>query len=315
MDETRQNPDTLIFRQPWWLDAVAPGRWGEVVVNKGGELAARLPYVLKERFGLTVLTMPPLTQTLGPWLRPSEGKYAKRLAVEKDLLAELIDKLPPHDRFSQSFHFSITNWLPFYWRGFSQTTRYTYRLEDLGDGDKLWDEFAENVRRAVRKAEKTVSVHADLDIDEFIKLNELTFSRQKMETPYTRDLVRRLDAACAERKARKIFYAIDSGGRVHAAVYIVWDRDSAYNLMLGSDPETRGSGASTLVMWDAIKFAATVTRSFDFEGSMIESVERSFRSYGARQVPYFHISRVSRRMRILGACREIVNAIGGRRGI
>jgi hypothetical protein len=297
--------DTLIFRQPWWLNAVAPGAWDEVRVTRGDELAARMPFVRAKRAGMTSLVMPPLTQTLGPWLRRTEAKYATRLANEKDLMTKLIEKLPHHDRFSQSFHFSITNWLPFYWQGFSQTTRYTYRLEDLTDTEKLWSGFAENVRRAVRKAEKAVKTRSDLEVEEFIKLNDLTFSRQGMRSPYSPDLVRRIDAACAERNARKIFFAEDASGRIHAAVYIIWDGESAYNLMLGSDPEVRGSGASTLVMWEAIKFAATVTGSFDFEGSMIESVERSFRSYGARQIPYFHISRVSRRMRLLRAGVEL----------
>jgi hypothetical protein len=298
--------DGHIFRRPWWLDAVAPGRWEEVTVKKGEELVARLPFVAEKRFGLTSLVMPPLTQTLGPWLRPSEAKYAKRLANEKDLMTELIEKLPPHDRFSQSFHFSVTNWLPFYWKGFDQTTRYTYRLEDLSDPDLLWSGFAENVRRAVRKAEKAVITRTDLEVDEFIKLNELTFSRQGMKSPYSPGLVKRIDAACAEHGARKIFFAEDAAGKVHAAVYVIWDGASAYNLMLGSDPEVRGSGASSLVMWEAIKFASTVTGSFDFEGSMIESVERSFRSYGAKQVPYFHISRLSRRMSVLRAGMDLL---------
>jgi hypothetical protein len=305
MKDKKTSADTLIFRQPWWLDAVAPGAWGEVAVEKGGELAARMPFVRIKRAGLVTLGMPPLTQTLGPWLRPSAGKYATRLAVEKGMMTELIEKLPEHDRFAQSFHFSITNWLPFYWRGFEQTTRYTYRLEDLTDPDKIWSEFAENVRRAVRKAEKAVSVSEDMSVQEFIELNDQTFSRQGIKSPYPAGLVKRIDAACAEHAARKIFVARDGRGRTHAAVYIIWDEDSAYNLMLGSDPEIRGSGASSLVMWEAIKFAATVTKSFDFEGSMIESVERSFRSYGARQVPYFHVSRMSRRMRLLRAGREI----------
>jgi len=301
--------DHAIFRQPWWLDAVAPGRWNEVVVKKGEELAARLPYVVGKRAGLTFLEMPPLTQFLGPWLRPSEAKTARRLASEKDLMTELIQGLPRFDHFRQNFHHSITNWLPFYWKGFTQTARYTYRLEDLSDFDKLWSEFAENVRRAVRKAEKGLAVRADLGIEDFIRLNELTFSRQGTKMPYSSDLVRRLDSACAERGVRKMFFAEDAEGCVHAALYIIWDSEAAYNLMLGSDPDVRGSGASTLVMWEAIKFASTVTKAFDFEGSMIESIERSFRSYGASQVSYSQVSRMSRRMRFLQSCRGMLGAL------
>lgn len=63
--------------------------------------------------------------------------------------------------------------------------------------------------------------------------------------------------------------------------------------MLGADPRYRSSGAASLTMWEAIKFAATVTKRFDFEGSMIEPIEQFFRSFGAVQKPYFTISKVS----------------------
>ena len=55
-----------IFQQPWWLEVVAPGQWGEVVVKRGEEVAARMPNVNKKKYRLTALTMPPLTQTKGP---------------------------------------------------------------------------------------------------------------------------------------------------------------------------------------------------------------------------------------------------------
>jgi hypothetical protein len=55
-----------IFQQPWWLEAAAPGRWGEVTVNEGGKIVGRLPYVVKRKFGVKIISMPMLTQTLGP---------------------------------------------------------------------------------------------------------------------------------------------------------------------------------------------------------------------------------------------------------
>src|SRR5690606_13716638 len=83
----------------------------------------------------------------------------------------------------------------------------------------------------------------------------------------------------------------DGGGRQHAGVYIVWDSESAYYIMGGGDPELRNSGATSYCMWEAIRFSATVSRRFDFEGSMIEPVERFFRAFGAELTPYFQISR------------------------
>ena len=302
---------TSIFQQPWWLDAVAPGAWSAVEIRRGGELKARLPYVVDRRMGLTLLRQPLLTPFLGPWIRPSEGKYATQLAHQKELYTELIEQLPAHDYFSQHFHYSVENWLPFYWKGFQQTTRYTYVIDNLTDLDYIWLEFQENIRREIRKASKRLRVHSEYGIDKFLEVNELTFSRQGLPLPYSRAFVRRLDDACSARSARKIFFAEDDGGRVHAAAYIVWDERSAYYLMGGGDPELRTSGATSLVLWEAIKFSHQVSRRFDFEGSMIEPVERFFRAFGARQVPYFSVSRCSRRMRVLMSARDMMKALVG----
>ena len=296
----------VMFHEPWWLDAVAPGEWRETKVVRNGELLASMPYLAARGRLFTSLTMPPITKSLGPWLRPSSAKYARRLAQEKDLLEELIGQLPPHDYFAQNFHYSVTNWLPFYWAGFQQTTRYTYILEDLADPGMVWNGLTQSIRTDVRKAERKVSIRTDLGLDHFLDINALTFAKQGSPLPYTRELVARVDAAAARRGQRKMYFAEDAEGRTHAAAYIVWNEQAAYYLMGGADPALRNSGATSLLLWQAIQDAAEVTESFDFEGSMIESIERFFRGFGATQKPYFHVWRMSRRRRALWHARQLL---------
>lgn len=282
-----------LFSQAWWLDALAgEGRWDVALVEKNGQIEASMPYVMRKRFGRIILGHPPLTQTLGPWIRDVDGKHASRLARQKDLMQQLIAALPRYDHFSQNWHFRQTNWLPFYWLGFTQTTYYTYRLSMISDQQKLWNSFRENIRREIRKAERRyqLMVRTDLGVHAFLQLNAQTFKRQGHNIPYSKNLVARLDDACVERHARRIFIAEDAQGRAHAGIYLVWDHNSAYYLMGGGDPELRTSGATSLCMWEAIKFASSVTKSFDFEGSMIEPIERFFRAFGAEQTPYFAVS-------------------------
>jgi len=283
-----------IFSRAWWLDAVCADAWDVCIVEKGGEVVASMPYHFKEnRVGMLFIPHPPETQTMGPWLRQTNAKYANRLGKEKDLLTALIEQLPEFAYFKQNWHHAQMNWLPLYWLGFQQTTRYTYRLPDLSDLDAVWVGFRENIRGDIRKASNRfkLTVRDDLSIDDFFALNVKTFARQGISPPHSISFIQRLDAACVANHSRKIFLAEDEQGRHHACVYIVWDEQSAYYLMGGGDPELRASGAASLCMWEAIQFAATVTKSFDFEGSMIESVERFFRAFGAVQTPYFSITK------------------------
>lgn len=298
-----------LFEKPWWLDAVAPKKWKEIKVEKSGEVVARMPYVFEKRKGFILIKMPPLTQTLGPWLRPSKAKYAKQISEQKDLQMDLIDKIPKFDSFSLDFHYSLTNWLPFYWRGFEQTTRYTYIIEDLTDIGRVWEGLLPKIRTDIKKAKNRfkLKIRTDLGIDIFLENNEMTFRRQGIKVPYSEELLRRVDSACERESARKIFFAVDKNGRIHASAYIVWDENSAYYLMGGSDPELRSSGATSLCLWEAIDFASTVTERFDFEGSMMESVERYFRGFGAVQKPYFRIYK--QESKLLGLYKNTKNVI------
>jgi hypothetical protein len=275
---------------------------------------------MSAKFGIRSITMPLLTQTMGVWIRYPKGqKYASRLSLEKKLMTELIDQLPRIDYFRQSFHYSIKNWLPFYWRGFQQTTRYTYVLDDLSDMDRVWGAMSGRVRTDIRKARKQLTIGDDLGLDAFRDVNGLTFKRQNRELPYPKDLMQRLDSACEAHSVRRMFFAQDADGRVHAAIYLVWDQESAYYLLSGSDPALRSSGATSLLLWEAIQFASEVTHKFDFEGSMIEPIERSFRSFGGRQQPYFSIFKGTRsptvkvRTGLKSCIRKVARAVGIRK--
>lgn len=298
-----------IFQTAEWLDIAAPDAWSASEVCRDGKVIARLPFCQKQRKGLTLLVMPPFIHYLGPSMVSLPGKYPKQLSQQKELLNELIDGLPPHDFFFQKCHYSFNNWLPFSWKGFTQTTGYTYTLPDLSDVSVIWDGFQENIRREIRKAEKKVSVSTIEDMEPVYKLSQLTFQRQGIPWSYSWDVFRDFDLRCSTQSNRKIFLATDDEGRHHAAVYIIWDDRSAHYIFGGSDPDLRTSGAMSLVLWEAIKFAATVTKEFDFVGSMNESIERFFRGFGARQTPFFILTRMSRRMKVLMAAKDMMNAI------
>jgi len=291
------NEDLIpLFSKDWWLDAVVGiDRWDVALVFRDGKIIASMPYIIKNRFGLQLCTLPELTQYLGPWIKPSQAKYAKMLGQQKDIMTDLIEQLPRFDYFLQNWDYKQTNWLPFYWKGFQQTTNYTYVIDDMSSLDVVWSNFQEKIRTDIKKSTNRYNL-TFLDnpsIDDFIRLNKKVYERKNIKSPHSEQTFINLDKACAPRNARKIFIAVDEDGRPHAGVYIVWDKNSAYYLLSGSDPELRNSGATSLCLWEAIRFASTVTKEFNFEGSMIEPVERFVRGFGAKQKLVFNISKTT----------------------
>lgn len=301
----KQEPTIPIFSRDWWLDAVCgENSWNVALVEKDGKIVGSMPYYLKKRFGLSLSTQPPLTQTLGPWIRKSNAKYAKVLAYQKNVMTKLIDQIPFFDYFNQNWHYSNTNWKPYYWKGYDQTTYYTYVLSFQKNEKQIWDDFDTRVRTDIRKSTNrfALKVREDVDIESFIVLYNKTFERQGIKAPCSNELIRRLDQSCHKLDCRKILIAQDENGRHHAGAYIVWDDNSAYYLLGGGDPELRNSGAASLVLWESIRFASTVTENFDFEGSMTEPIERFFRGFGGEQKLIFNISKTASKIIQLWQC-------------
>lgn len=293
-----QESSIPVFSQAWWLDAVAGDAWDVALLEQEGVVVASLPYVIRTRLGLTLIGQPILTPNLGPWLRSGEARSARRLAKEKNLLQGLYQLLPAFAQYNQNWYCERNNWLPLYWMGYEQSTRYTYRIEQLEDLEVVWGGFDTNIRTDIRKAENKFSlqVRTDCSIEIFLALNKKVFERQSLAVPYSKDVVLAIHAAAQSQNACKLFVAVDEQGRQHAGVFILWDSNSAYYLLGGGDPDLRNSGATSLCMWRAIQFAATVTKKFDFEGSMIEPVERFFRGFGASQAPYSVITKTNSRL-------------------
>lgn len=303
----RSSNDIPIFSMDWWLDITAgDSNWDVSVVESGGEIIASLPYYRTKKYGCEMIRMPELTPAMGVWIRyPSDQKYATRLAYEKETFTKLIDNLPDFDSFYQHFHWSVTNWMPFHWKGFTQSTDYTYLLEDTSDLDTLFSGFRENIRREIRKAQKQLTVEQSDDIAKFYQVQCKTYQRQNLKPPHTFEFLKKLDDACKSRGCRAMWFASDSEGQIHSVIYVVWDSKYVYYLMGGGDPTLRTSGAMSLLMWKAIQEASRLSRQFDFVGSMFESIDRFFRGFGAVQKPYFQLSKTNGKlMRVVWLAKE-----------
>jgi hypothetical protein len=116
-----------------------------------------------------------------------------------------------------------------------------------------------------------------------------TFQRQNQSITQDINVLGRLIEVCRQRGQGDLWGGYDREGRLHAAVFVVWQKSSAYYIAGGGDPALRASGAHSLVMWETIRQVSSYTDTFDFEGSMLPGVERFFREFGAVQMPFFTI--------------------------
>jgi len=277
------------FVRSWWLQAV--GGTVEILgYFKGGNLVAGIPLYSEKRLGITVHTMPKLTQTLGPVIAPSAGKQVAAIWQEMEVLSAFAKELSKLRVFFQAFHPSLHNWSPFYWNGFSQTSRAT-QVVDLSAPDKLSERMAKGARRHIRKAERLAITIEPCRPEQLWQAEEKSFSRQGMKVPHLVQYLRALNDAAQANHAGGCFGAFDRERRMHCACFIVWDHNRAYTVASGADPELRDSGAHSLLTLHLARLAAEHAPVLDFAGSMLQPVELFLRSFGATQVAYNWIMR------------------------
>lgn len=279
--------DLPLFMQDWYLDAVClDGTWEVAIVEEKGKIVASMPYFLKQKMGFRYSTIPLHVKHLGPYLIPEK----RNLKSEHLLYAALIEQLPKTAHFIQDFAPMVTNWLPFFWKGYQQTVRYTYILE-LIDLEKVYQNFNKSIKRNIKKAEKTVRIDHEISLEDYYQVNKMSFDRQGIPIFYSLDSLQRLDRVLKEKKNREIFVARDEEGNIHGVCYLIWDQTRSYFHIGGINPDFRNSGAYILLTWAAIRYTKEVLQLpiFDFAGSMLESVEPLRRQFGAKQVAYFRV--------------------------
>lgn len=287
----------FFLRFNWYNSLFSENEWDVVVEEQNDKVVGFLPYYVVKKVNFKVIAPPALTPYQGVWLDYNdEQKYTNRLSFEKKIITSLISKLPKVDSFKQKFYPEYTNWLPFYWKDFSQTTRYTYILKNNSNTTDLFANFRENIRREIRKAEKTLSISILDKVDELFHLKVKTYQEKKENYPFTLSVLNKAFKYCKTNNCGELLVAKDADGNIHSIVLYVWDNNSAYYLHGVTNPDFKTSGSMSLLLWEAINRSFQKTQKFNFEGSMMEPIERYFRAFGGVQTPYFEISKTSSKL-------------------
>lgn len=309
----KQHGDIPVFSSPWWLDCTAgEGNWDVILVEDDGLIVCSFPYVINKGRIHTSLSMPSVTQKLGPYIvypEAQKNEY-KRIEYENYIFECIISALPKYDLFNINFDCKYRNWLEFYWNGFQQTSRYTYRIEDLKE-NTWFDAFEKSKKKKIKKGEKQFYFKQDLDVDAFYNYFEEVIKSRNEEVVYNRDFFRKLYSSVYEKKAGKSFYCLDKEtGAIAAIKFLVWDSETAYDIIGIRKKEYNSSGSTEYLTYKCVEFCSAFVDCFDFEGSMVKGVEDAYRGYGTRQTEYYNISKDNRNLvLLLSDCKKVLNRI------
>ncbi|MBP7462126.1 MAG: GNAT family N-acetyltransferase, partial [Candidatus Delongbacteria bacterium] len=168
---------------------------------------------------------------------------------------------------------------------------YTYHI-DLKDRteEQIFQRMSDDRRNDIRKAVRD-GLHTEplTNPDVMYQLVCDTYSRQSKSIPT--QLLHKILYQFA-RPENSFGYLTLNESAPCAAAFCIHDAHTAYYLLGGHYRENRHHGAGPLAVWECIKKSRDLGLStFDFEGSMIQPIERYFRGFGGKLVSYYTINK------------------------
>jgi len=282
----------MLFHKSFWLEA-SENEFNIIGCFTGEELRAGMAIGIDTNMiGKNIVTNPVLSPYSGIIYEEKRGKRVTYNSNKKKMTEEIINYVEErYNNFSLNLSFKITDVQPFIWNNFNCEVKFTYVLT-ISDLDKVWKKMDSGTRRSIKKAQKDkLSVKKHDNFDTMLNLVKMSYNRQNMTIENFKSAAKRYFNILNTRDCCKNFVCYDKDDRPIGGVFIVWDNKRSYYLLGGYDPEHGHHGATSLAMWEAIKYTSQTLDldQFDFEGSMVKSIERFFRKFGGELTPYYKI--------------------------
>jgi Acetyltransferase (GNAT) domain len=259
-----------------------------IVKSDNSELLAPYPYSLYQGIALA------------PLAEHGHSVVSKRLKIISGLADALSKNYPQH---SICLHPSLTDLRGFKWCNYNAPENGIYQISLSYTGvihlDRFanFEEFLPSIRAARRqdakKAEKAgLRIELSDDVNEFIHLYELTFSRQGIASDGLQlAKIYRNVRTVLETGLGQILVARSATGKAVAAIVTASDPSCCYYLFGATDPAFRYTGANSALLLHAIQeMMQSNKKSFDMVG--VNSPQRGdFKtSFNAEPVPFFELT-------------------------
>jgi len=293
--------DIPLFMQDWYLDIVCNKQWDVLIFSKDNDCVAFFPYYIYKKYSFSSIRPAMFSPHQYPILNQDYlTKHPKILTHNHTLyhfeneiseyFASALDKM----NLSACFFSTTTDFLsitPFVWHRFSACARFTYVL-DLTN-ENIINFFSNTLKRRIRKAERELVIsRKEWDLKQIYSVLKTTFTRQKTAIPYSFELFTNIVTTCVKNNCGKLFVCTDKEDNILSVLFMAWDNECAYSLIVGSNYDNQQRDAGTLTQYISIMYAQQIgKKKYDFEGSMLRGVENFFQQFGAERKIYISLTK------------------------
>ncbi|MEX0811796.1 MAG: hypothetical protein WD048_06240 [Chitinophagales bacterium] len=269
--------NSLPYGYTWYLDNVAE-TWDGLVL---GDYRAVMPLPWNKKLKWKYIYTPIFAQQLGVFsLKP----------ISQNLLKLFIDAIPEEFALvDQNINFMN----PFLRSDFQRWEKTNLELSLQNDYESIRKNYSKNTLRNLKKAEKN-----QLRITNNVKPETLV-SFFKTHIGQNLDFMRNADYHTLHRIIyQSMHYGMAGTYGVYskenhlvATAYFIYGKSRMINLLPASNDYGKSIGAMTQLYDYIIRANCEKKFTLDFEGSMIPSIARYYKGFGAEAVKYWQIKR------------------------
>ena len=267
------------------MEAVCHGKRWDVALayDDGHRVIGALPYLWGKKMGLRYVVQPQLTQYNGPWYASEAWRRQADLQF-RDHLKSLRLAL-----YQQNFSPRLSEVAD--WPGYTVARRVTYRIEDISDPQRVFEDFDKSRRqRQIRRAEKVLAPDAGITPSQFAQFHTHYWQTRGQKDLLSVDFMVRVIETSLQRSQGILIGVRDGEGVLQGARFVAFDENCGYALLSALHPR-HPNGTSALLFWLILQQLSGRCKSFDFEGSMDRNIAFSYSLYGAKPSPYVQLTR------------------------
>ncbi len=281
------------YGEPYWLDLAssAPNKgWESIVIEQDGEVQLAMAYHYVRKYGFKILIQAQLTSHTFLYL---SDQAKADTTLRNSLFAQLSAKLKNNGIdfaiFRSEKDFQYTNELKKHGYGIKKLR--TYVVKDHNDRDELLKMFHQMKRRAVKKALKNLNLKInDCTPEQYYDFYGECLKSKGKTIDFKKNWF--LPLFCEAYKRGNItFFSIYSQNELHSILCCVHDHEYAYAVTYAISEAGSRSGASAMMMFEAIDFFRNRGLHFDFEGGNFPNYANSYSKFATQETPVYSIFR------------------------
>jgi hypothetical protein len=282
-----------VFNSPAWLKSYGNNLRLLGLFNNDQKLFGAFFIYIQKKAGITRFRSAPYTPHCGLFFHNPSKNRSSVNSFNKEVMECIVNYLHANEPGLLTLAFSprFNDLQYFNWSGYKVVPNYTYQIDLSHSIEEISKDFDPKNRNVISKVEKEEHLIED-KCDKQVLYSFLSGSLQAAGARVYPGILKTIVCDYSNPDNSFVFVLKNKEGQISSAVMCVYDQHAAYYLLAGNNRDQMINGANNLLVYKSIQKSKELgCKVFDFEGSMIKSVEKFFRSFGGQIVPYYTVNK------------------------